>query len=92
MRKKFLGKAFASINLYYLNVAAYQLWEGSVNDFNVHKHYEVYIRQTDDIQLTDKRQCYEAACKTLANILLGDFVISWNLPSGDVYEKMSIKN
>ena len=66
----------AGLFRYYLNVAVYQTWERSANNFNVHKHYELHSGQTDDRQLTDGRQCNETAWNILANILIVAFLIN----------------
>ena len=38
---------------YHPTKPAYQIWEGSIDKFNVHKHYKLNIRQTR--QQTDDR-------------------------------------
>ena len=49
---KKMDQKFVGLLSYYLNTTAYQIWEGSVYNFDVPKHYKYHAdRQTTDTNI-----------------------------------------
>ena len=49
----------AELLRYSLNVAAYQIWEGLVDNFSVHKHYKLEFIQTDRKTTDDRHDFFK---------------------------------